>query len=177
MAAIAFWGCNSADNSANQQASVTVKLDYSRLMPGGQTCEDGRARPCFAPLHSAPNYTDQSLTKTVKGKDGLLHADWPPEPTALKVDCQVKGAPVKNAQGEISDIWDVFEAPVEYVDPAALAEVQAGKIRVGTVSDAAGKITTLLVFTPDMWAGNHGVYAQLNACTAAQNPGGYPAAA
>lgn len=175
------FGCTDSNEDPEERsvASVTVTPDYAELSPDGDKCDDGNPRPCFQPIRKRPERgpatMDAVMNAVVERPEGI-EAAWPYEAyngsagDPYNVVCQVRGETIRK-----SGIWDVVLVPREHMNNETIAEAETGdNIGYGIIKNQDEEVVAALGFAPNKWSGDHGVYEELDTCTAAQNPAGYP---
>lgn len=174
-------GCTDSneDHEERSVASVTVTPDYAELSPDGDKCDDGQSRPCFQPIRKRPERgpaTPETVMNAILERPEGIEAAWPYEAyngsagDPYNVVCQVRGEPIRD-----SDIWDVVLVPREHMNNETIAEIETdGKTSYGVIKNQDGEMVAALGYAPNKWAGDHGIYEELDACTTAQNPAGFP---
>lgn len=181
-AGILLAGCTSGDTSAEAPAAgsesgpETVDTLYGMLNYDGLTanglCQNGGARPCFAPIRTEPAFVPEGENQTknymnpgeftvnAEGEREYASVSWPYEAGAgrpgdeLKIVCRVEGPKVQGADPAIaSTVWAAVAIP---------AEISAsGEDEVG--------------YTPERWLRLPPNFI-IDACSEAENPANAPLA-
>jgi len=166
VAALAVSGC--ADGSGNQSrvAGVTVRADISPVLQDKTHCNGGAARPCAALIRTKP---EQSASFLNADSTQTTPVKWPVEKYGattgdpITVVCQVRGQAIFDTTNQkvgqhVSDVWDVVKVSSDHL--------------AASRQNSQHTPVTSFGYAADLLLGNHGIYDNLPACGAAENPAG-----